>query len=183
MRKIVILVTALSVCAICLNSCRSISSEIVPTAINTINSVRLGELNLDRTDYKILNTITVEATIKYKQSGDEIKIQEENNEFMIEFEKVELDNGTERWVYSGCEGVARYGFLTNDYKNAGNTSYMNPEQIARNLAIYRLINACKVAGGDGVIEPIVSTNVGQEGKEIIFKTTVAAKVIKINTDK
>ena len=109
--------------------------------------------------------------------------QEENSEFMIEFEKVELDNGTERWVYSSCEGVARYGFLTNDYKNADNTSYMNPEQIARNLAIYRLINACKVAGGDGVIEPIVSTNVGQEGKEIIFKTTVAAKVIKINTDK
>ena len=35
----------------------------------------------------------------------------------------------------------------------------------------------------GVIEPIVSTNVGQQGRSITFKTTVSAKIIKINTDK
>lgn len=179
MKKSFIFVIA--TCAIFFTAC-SVPSAIVPTAINTVNSVRLSELNLEREDYKILNTITAEASVIYSQNVRSVVIKEANDEFSITFLK-EKEDGKEKWIYTKCTGIARYGFLTNDYANASGTDAINPEQIARNVATYRLINACKVAGGDGVIEPIVSTNVGQEGRNIIFKTTVSAKVIKINTDK
>ena len=160
----------------------STPSAIVPTAINTVNSVRLSELNLERKDYKILNSITAEASVIYSQSLGTIVIKEADGDFSVIFKKEKVDGKTQ-WIYVGCTGVARYGFLTNDYVNASGTDNINPEQIARNIAIYRLINACKIAGGDGVIEPVVSTNVGQQGRDIIFKTTVSAKVIKINVNK
>lgn len=168
-------------CAVFFTAC-STPSAIVPTAINTVNSVRLSELNLERKDYKILNTITAEASVIYSQSLGTIVIKEADGDFSVTFKKEKVDGKTQ-WIYTGCTGVARYGFLTNDYANAGGGDDIHPEQMARNLAVYRLINACKVAGGDGVIEPVVSTNVGQEGRDIIFKTTVSAKVIKINVNK
>lgn len=167
-------------CAVFFTAC-STPSAIVPTAINTVNSVRLSELNLEREDYKILNTITAEASVIYQHNVGTIVIKEADGDFSVTFKKEKVDGKTQ-WIYTGCTGVARYGFLTNDYANAGGDD-IHPEQMARNLAVYRLINACKVAGGDGVIEPVVSTNVGQEGRDIIFKTTVSAKVIKINVNK
>lgn len=160
----------------------STPSAIVPTAVNTVNSVSLRELNLERKDYKILNTISAEASVIYSQFGGAITIKEVNGDFSVGFKREKVD-GKRQWIYSGCTGVARYGFLSNDYSNVGNINDIHPETIARNLAVYRLINACKIAGGDGVIEPVISTNIGQEGRNIVFKTTVSAKVIKINTDK
>ncbi len=156
---------------------------IVPTAINTVNSVRLSELNLEREDYKILNTITAEASVIYHQLGNTIIVEDENGDFSLKFKRRYSWRKGYVWEYQSFKGVARYGFLANDYGKVNNYSDINPEQIARNIAIYRLINACKVAGGDGVIEPIVSTNVGQVGRNIVFKTTVSAKVIKISVDK
>ena len=58
----------------------------------------------------------------------------------------------------------------------------DPEYVVRNLAIYRLINASKVRGADGIIEPVISTNVEQRGNDIVFKTTATAKLIKLKTD-
>ena len=54
--------------------------------------------------------------------------------------------------------------------------------MVRNLAIYRIINAAKVRGADGIIEPVISTNVEQRGRDIVLKTTVSAKLIKLKTD-
>ncbi len=180
MKKIFIISTFfITLCAIIFSSCGS-SKTIVPTAINTINSVSLSELNLERKDYKILNTISAEAAILYIESYDKIIIKDSNQEFEIEYI---YDKKMNKFNINKIEGIARYGFLTNDYQNQDFSS-VAPEAIARNFAIYRLINACKVAGGDGVIEPIVSTNVEQQGKKIIiYKTTVSAKIIKLNTDK
>ncbi len=49
--------------------------------------------------------------------------------------------------------------------------------------MYRLINVAKTNGADGIIEPIVSTNVEQSGKDdILYKTTVEAKIIKLHTN-
>lgn len=182
MKKIFIISTFFALlCAIAFSSCGSLPrNAIVPTAINTVNSVTLNELNLEREDYKILNTISADATIMYIEKSNNIIIKEANNEFSISYG---YNPKTFNWYINKVEGIARYGFLTNDYKNQDSSLPIAPETIARNLAIYRLINACKAAGGDGVIEPIVSTNVGQEGNAIIFKTTVSAKTIKINTDK
>lgn len=166
--------------AVFLSSCKL---AIVPKAINTINSVGLEELNLERKDYKVLNTITAESSVIYKQFGNKITISDANGDFSLTFKRRFNFGKGYTWEYKSFKGVARYGFLANDYGKIGNYSDITPEQIARNIAIYRLINACKVAGGDGVIEPIVSTNVGQDGLNIVFKTTVSAKIIKLNTDK
>ena len=154
---------------------------IMPEAINTINSVGLKELNLKHgTDYTIMNTVTAEATVIYsvKRKGDEITIKEENGEFKITF-KYDKDNG--KWYRADYEGIARFGFLSNDYGNTY-TNVIAPEYIVRNLAIYRLINASKVRGADGVIEPVVSTNVEERGKDVVFKTTVSAKLLKLKAD-
>ena len=153
----------------------------IPVAVNTVNSVRLDELNLKHgTDYTIVNTITSEATVIYSENrkGEKITLREENGEFKITFE---LNNELNEMIITDFEGVARFGFLTNDdYRQ--NYSLDEPEYVVRNAAIYRLINASKVRGADGVIEPVVSTNVEQRGRDIVFKTTVSAKLIKLKTD-
>lgn len=178
MKKSFILITILG--ALVLSSCKL---AIVPTAINTVNSVGLSELNLEREDYKILNTITAESSILYTQFGRKITISDTNGDFILTYKRKYSFRTGYYWEYKSFRGVARYGFLANDYGKVNSYSDISPEEMARNIAIYRLINACKVAGGDGVIEPIVSTNVGQQGHSITFKTTVSAKIIKLNTDK
>lgn len=154
---------------------------LIPQAVNTINSVGLNELNLKHnTDYTIVNTATAEATVIFtvNKKGEKVTIKEENNEFEIVYE-YDKDNGV--WYLSDYEGIARFGFFANDYGSIS-FSKISPEDVVRNLAIYRLINASKVRGADGVIEPIISTNVEQRGKDIVFKTTASAKLIKLNVD-
>ncbi len=156
-------------------------SLVVPKAINTINSVGLSELNLKHgTDYTIVNTVTADATIHYSEQrkGQQITLKEENGEFRLVYR---FDSELRHWYLIDFDGIARFGFLNNDY---GQVSLREayPEDVVRNLAIYRLINASKVRGADGVIEPVVSTNVEQRGKEIVFKTTVSAKLVKLKTD-
>ena len=72
--------------------------------------------------------------------------------------------------------------MSNDYRGE-TVSLIQPEEIVRRLAMYRLINVAKANGADGIIEPIVSTNVEQTGKnDILYKTTVEAKIIKLHTN-
>ena len=173
---------AVAVTALAMSSCKL---QIVPKAINTVNSVGLEEMNLERKDYSILKTLTAEATITYHQTGSKITIKEANGECSMVFKRVPF---SKTYVYKKFEGIARYGYLNNDYDKGALAGWsvpdeIRPEYIARNLAIYRLINACKMAGGDGVIEPIISTNVERTGlRTVTFKSTVSAKVIKLKTD-
>ncbi len=172
-------------CILVLTSCgggpKKIAQRIVPTAVNTINSVGLSELNLKHgTDYTIMSTITAEATVLYSEQrkGEKVIMKEENGEFKLVYE---VDQETDRWRLVDFEGIARFGFLTND--DFGESySTRDPEYVTRNAAIYRLINQAKVRGADGVIEPIVSTNVEQRGKQIVFRATVSAKMIKLKAD-
>lgn len=153
----------------------------VPQAINTINSVGLRELNLTHgADYTIMNTVSAEATVVYsvQKKGKHIIISEDNGEFKIEW-KYDEDNG--KMYMDDYEGIARFGFLSNDYGRTF-TKEIAPEYIVRNLAIYRLINQAKVRGADGVVEPVISTNVESRGKDIIFKTTATAKLMKLSVD-
>ncbi len=171
------------VATIVMYSCNSL--RIIPQAVNTINSVRLDELNLERKDYIILNTISAEAVIIARYSDNEIRITEQNNEFAIKFNQVTLGQGANKstgWTVDKVDGVARFGFLSNDYNATEVGPY--PHYMVRNLAIYRLINASKVAGADGVIEPVISTNIEQGDKknEVVYKTTVSAKLIKLKPD-
>lgn len=154
----------------------------MPIAINTVNSVNLRELNLTHgADYTILNSVTAEATVIYttRQKGKEVLIKEENGEFEILWK---YDEKSGKMLRKDFEGIARFGFLSNDYDHI----HMNaaaPEYIARNLAVYRLINQAKVRGADGVVEPVISTNAESTEKNVVvFKTTVSAKLMKLNTD-
>ena len=183
MKQKFLIFATLLVALITITSCHTqqVVRKRIPVAVNTVNSVRLDELNLKHgTDYTIVNTITAEATVIYSENrkGEKITLREENGEFKITYE---YNSEKDDWYCTDFEGVARFGFLTNDDYNQ-DYSLDEPEYVVRNVAIYRLINASKVRGADGVIEPVISTNVEQQGKEIVFKTTVSAKLIKLKTD-
>lgn len=175
----------LFVAAVMITSCSSDNYLTMPQAINTVNSVNLSELRLNHeTDYTILNTISADATVvrSSHKKGESVIVEEADGEFKIEFK---WDSKKGQYVCNDFEGIARLGFLDNDYSSK-DVNFMSPHSLARYLAIYRVINAAKVVGADGIIEPIVSTNVQGHGskrdKEIVFKTTVSAKPVKLNVD-
>ena len=91
---------------------------------------------------------------------------------------------TGEWSPDRIKGIVRLGYLSNDYDEELFNIPPYPHWIVRRLAIYRLINAAKVAGGDGVIEPVISTNVeqGRSNRDIVYKKIVSAKLIKIKPD-
>lgn len=184
MKQKVIIFATILVAVTTLSSCHHTQQVVrkrIPVAVNTVNSVRLDELNLKHgSDYTIVNTITAEATVLYSshRKGEKFTLREENGEFSITYE---YNNEIGDFICTDFDGVARFGFLTNDDYNK-DYSLDEPEYVVRNVAIYRLINASKVRGADGVIEPVLSTNVEQRGKEVVFKTTVSAKLIKLKTD-
>lgn len=183
--KKLIIASMTMVCMFTMTSCglrRHVTPYVMmPEAINTINSVRLDELNLKHgTDYTIVNTVTADATVIYstQRKGKQITITEENSEFKIVYK---VDEETGKYYRDDFEGIARFGFLSNDYGDTY-SDVPAPHYLVRNLAIYRIINAAKVRGADGIIEPVISTNVEQRGRDIVFKTTVSAKLIKLKTD-
>lgn len=184
MYKKLFLTVSLVACMCLMTSCGGPSKmvqRIVPTAVNTVNSVGLNELNLQHgTDYRIVNTVTADATVFYstKKKGQVVILEEENGECWLEYK---FDSEQEKWGLIDFEGVARFGFLSNDEGKISNLRE-NPESMARYIAIYRLINESRVRGADGIIEPIISTNVGERDGKIAFRTTASAKLMKLNVD-
>ena len=67
----------------------SCSQVILPRAINTVNAVSLDELNLVRSDYKILNTVTADALVYYSTSADGkiVTIQCPEDNFALKYVK------------------------------------------------------------------------------------------------
>lgn len=181
MKKSIILLSVF--CALALSSCKM---SIIPKAINTVNAVSLGEMNLDRKDYNVLKTISADASVTYKQNGShKITVQESGGEFKFIYKWHGGFGGKGFWSLDAFSGVARLGYLDNDYIRYDTyvADDIKPEFMARSIAAYRLINACKIAGGDGVIEPIYSMSIEQTGgRTITYKATVSAKIIKLKTD-
>lgn len=164
------------VIAILISSCGS-SKSILPTATSTVNAIRLDELNLDREDYQVTKTITAEAVVFSKEVYGNWTIYDANNDFSLTFKR----NKDGVYVRTGFMGIFKMGFLSNDY---GPIDYDDPHGLVRRLAIYRLINQIQSEGGDGVIEPVISTNVEQVDRNTVaFKTIVSGKMIKIKDDK
>lgn len=152
--------------------------QIVPMAVNTVKSVGFDEMNLQRADYEIINTLTQTAVIHCRMTSKEMIIRDQEGEFELPFERNKLGQMTLN--IRKMQGFAKLGFLSNDY--ALGTDWCTPENIARRLAVYRLINQAQEYGADGVIEPVISTNMEQSGKAVIFKTTVTAKAIRLKVD-
>ncbi len=178
-------VTLLAVVLMTIAASCSTSNKFVPQARSTVNSVRFSELNLERDDYEIMNTVTAEASITYTEKlGGGFEIAAQSGDFVLNFngQTVKDYSGSKSTslVLQSVEGVLRLGYLTNDDTNGDVTYLTQPEDLCRRLAIYRLINMSKEQGADGVIEPIISTNVEQVSKHSIsFTTTVSAKLVKI----
>lgn len=173
-------------CVISMTSCKQIS--VVPQATNTTAVVSFKNLNLERNDYIVLNTISAEATITAHFGNKDIRVDDPTGEFSVSWKWEKSAKGKDRqngkWVPSTFRGIVRLGYLSNDYDNELFELPPYPHWIVRRLAIYRLINAAKIAGGDAIIEPTISTNVeqGRSRHDIIYKTTVSAKVVKIKTN-
>lgn len=160
------------ICSVVFVSC---STKILPTATSSVNSVRLDELNLNREDYKVLKTVTTDATIHYKDILGTVTINDENDEFSVTYKK-KWRKGT---ILSSYNGFFKMGFLSNDI---GEIRYDDPFEFARRLAIYRIINLAKIEGADGVIEPVISTDVTKDGLTTKITTTVSAKLVVLKTD-
>lgn len=167
---------------IILNSCSITQrSVVIPAAINSISEpVQLDYLNLTKDSYQILKTETVESVIVYEEKGSgaakKIIISEKNDEFVLEFKQ----NPTTGGYDITHSGVVKVGYLSQS------DSFINyyepsPAAFARGLAAYRLINSVQDQGADGIIEPVVTMKVGQEGKKLIFTAVISAKMIKIKT--
>ena len=173
----------IAVVAIAMSSCRSV---VIPKAVNTVHPVGWEELNLERKDYIILNTTTAEASVNYHKTKKRIKISDPNNEFSAIFKRAMMRNAfgkkSESWYLHDVDGIVRIGFLYNDYDDDDIMIRCDPSWFSRKMATYRLINAAKVAGADGIIEPIISTNIEQVGRNVVFKTTVSGKLIKLKPD-
>lgn len=151
------------------------TSIIIPKALNTVSTASFADLNLERADYEILNTITADAVVEAVYTAKSTTISEVNGEFALQY----VQKKTGQTCYH--KGVVRLGYLHNDY-SYNPKEIMSPEDVARRLAIYRLINVAKLNGADGIIEPTLSTSVEQVGKKIVLKSTVSAKIIKLNTN-
>ena len=180
MYKKLSVIAVVVLCTIAMSSCRSALS-VIPQATNTIAPISFGDLDLQRKDYIILNTISAEATLTAHFSDGTVKVDDPSGEFSLTWEK---DKKTGEWSTDRIKGIVRLGYLSNDYDEELFNIPPYPHWIVRRLAIYRLINAAKIAGGDGVIEPVISTNVeqGRSNRDIVYKTTVSAKLIKIKPD-
>ncbi len=169
----------LGLCGAALASCSTTKRVIVPQAINTVNTAPLIDLNLERGDYEILNTVTAEAVVyyTYNEYNANFEIVEENGEFSVEF----LNGKT--GIECKHDGILKLGYLQNDYQRTA-IDIKHPEEVVRQLAIYRLINVAREYGADALIEPTISTNVEQTGKRTItYKSTVTAKILKLKTDR
>lgn len=169
--KRVFLSVMILVSVILLSSCRSLT--FIPQATNSAGSVAFGELNLNRSEYLVYNTISETATITYDVWDN--KVKEINNEFSYEFG---YDKKTGQLVIEDVQGVVKLGSLSNSASNAFDPT--NVGDITRRLAIFRLNNSAKEAGADYIIEPIVSMDIRQSGRSTLtYTATATAKLVKI----
>jgi len=169
----------LAFCGVAFASCSPAKRIIMPQAVNTINTAVLADLNLEREDYEILNTVTAEAMIdySYNKQGTKTEIVDQDGEFSMEFTAGKFGFACKH------NGILKLGYLQNDYQGTM-TNIMQPEDVVRRLAIYRLVNIAREYGADAIIEPTVSTNVEQTDKQTItYKSTITAKIIKLKTDR
>ncbi len=166
--------------ALLVTSCAT--TQITPKAVSNLNkTVTMSELNLTSNDYQIIKTETAEAVVVYDEGGvlnASFKISEVNKEFTYEMKQT---NKFKFWQAPVFEpyftGILKYGFLSSDYDE--NDIIYSPSSIAKGLATYRLINAVQEQGADGVIEPITTIKVGNNGNKVVYTATISAKLVKI----
>jgi hypothetical protein len=162
-----------------MTSCKSV--RVVPQAKSTVNAVSLSELRLTNADYSVLNTISADATISVTYHSDNsIEVRDVDNTFSYKLTPIGK-KGDGSYMLENTDGVIRVGFLSN---TSGSVDLTVPEDVARGVSLYSIIGKSQQMGADGLIEPVISTNIegtsGSTGKmTVIYKTTVSAKPVKL----
>lgn len=167
---------------LCIASSLQAQSSLIPTtAISNMPVVGISDLNLNRSDYTILNSISATASVSSDNRKSKRTIFEESNEFKLVYDIVKSE-GKRYLEYDECEGVIRLGYLggSNIYNSESN--YIPAEEIVRRLALYRLIGLAKEYGADALFEPTITTTATSEGKLLKYHTEASAKLIKIIND-
>lgn len=186
MRRNTLFVVIAIIAALFFTSC---AKSLVPRATSTINSVGLRELNLVRADYKILNTIEATARVQLTIKSKSFEIKDPDGNFTLlykmSFSPFKKAGSGDTYKLTKFKGILTTGYLTNDY---GPMDCSSPEEVVRRIAIYRCISLAKEQGADGIIEPVISTNVeqtksGLASDVIMYQTTVSGKAIVLKTDK
>lgn len=162
-----------------MTSCRSV--KVVPQAKSTVKAVSLNELRLTNQDYSVLNTISAEATIHVTYFSDNsIEVRDAENTFSYKLKPMGK-KGEGGFMLDNTDGVIRVGFLSNTSNGVDLTV---PEDVSIAVSLYRIIGMSQEMGADGLIEPVISTNIegtsGSFGKmNVIYRTTVSAKPVKL----
>lgn len=173
-------------CTVAFASC----SVLIPESVNTINRAALSDLNLDREDYEVLNTVTAEATVVSRNiSKKKRQISDINGDFSVKWKKKLIGGGVfariknkPEWVCKDFQGILRTGALVNLPAHTAN--HADPQDLVERLALYRLINAAQQEGADAIVEPAYTISAEQTGRrQVVYKATVAAKIIKLKTDR
>lgn len=178
MYKKILCVSAILAATALVSSCGGPKSLIIPTAVSSANAISAGELNLEKGDYDILNTVTETASVTAKYSATQILLTSGDGDFSYTF----AFNKSTGWNLASFHGTATFGYLLQDASYDINLP--NAEEFARRVAIARLIEVVKDYGADGVLGPIVTTRTSNVSKNVVeYQATVTAKIVKIHTTK
>lgn len=182
-----ILLSCLSFIAmVVLSSCGGMKQKYIPQSTNMIHTVSFEDLELDSKDFDVLQRVEATSRIILSIDGAKVTIQDPDGEFKLEYENTGI--GGLNLVLKDFEGVIRGGFLSGFSK----IDLQDPEDIARRIALYRLINLVREQGGDYVIEPVYSINAegesinkafGNKKITITYMTTISGKAIRLKTTK
>lgn len=170
------------VCAFGFASC-GVQTQLIPESVNTINRAQLSDLNLDREDYEVLNALTADATVVRRDISDtKREISDINGEFTVKWEKIKGVRKTPVWVCKDFQGILHTGALCD--LPAQTADHADPLDMAQRLALYRLINQAQQEGADAILEPSYTVALEQTGRrEVVYKATVTAKIIKIKANR
>lgn len=180
MTKKISLVCLAASALLVLTSCGS-SRYIIPQAASSVKAVSFEELNLTSKDYEVLDRIEISTRLEVSINSDSYTIKDPDGAFLVEFEK----NKNGAWELENVEGVVRSGYWSSDVDFSGPST---PSEYAYRMAVYRIINLVKELGGDGIVEPVVSTSVEDNKSSwretsYTLLTTVSGKVIRLKTSK
>lgn len=166
------------------SSCVAVKKSYLPQVSNMVKAVTFEELNLTGKDYEILDRVEATARVNVTITSSTYIVDDPDGLFHLEY----IKDATGKLVLNDFDGIVRVGYLTREY-SSDSQSY--PEDIARKMAIYRLINLVRQQGGDGVIEPVISTDfegMTQEGwnnsiTKLTYVATVSGKVVRLKSSK
>lgn len=159
-----------------ISSCNSTKNLIVPHSVSTAEAVPAQALNLKKGDYDIMASISTNASVTVKYSGNSMVITSGDGDFSYHF-SFDKKSG---WTLNKFKGTANFGYLLPE--GTGFTDMPEAEEFARRVAIARLIEEVKDYGADGVLEPIVTTRASNSGNRTVeYQANVTAKIIKIHT--